>query len=205
MQNGKRNGYRVQRRQILVNYYNNVSEDATPTRLIGGEHTAEHTKIINQETFYINANTKSLYMIDDLGRHRLCLPENAEQKPFQQAHDGEGHIREYKILHYLNSVVVIRQVASKVKKYLKYCVSCQLTSRPRHKPYGDYHPIVTPNIPFHTITMDFIVAIPPTLTGSNMVLTIVDKASKAIQLIAGKDTGTAKDWGKALGGRFAHR
>ena len=122
--------------------YDECHEDATKQKQ--GEPA---TSSVNNETFYINNSNNLLYMIDDLGRHRLCLPEAFEKEAFEQAHEMKGHAREYKMLYFLNSVVVIRHVMSKVKRYLKYCVTCQLTSRPRHKPFGDYRPIITLNIP----------------------------------------------------------
>jgi len=137
-------------------------------------------------------------MIDELDRHRLCIPKEYEKMVLAQAHDYRAHCGEYRVIVYLNSVAVIRRLTTKVRKYIKYCPTCQLTSQPHHKPFGDYTPIVSPNIPFYTVSIDFIVALPPTKTGLNMVLVIVDKASKAPQLIEGKDTYTAQGWGKAF-------
>jgi hypothetical protein len=46
-------------------------------------------------------------------------------------------------------------------------------------------PIEYPFLPFYTVTMDFIVALPATLNGYDCILTITDKAIKAIKLIPG--------------------
>ena len=61
-------------------------------------------------------------------------------------------------------------------------------------------PINSQSIPFHTLTLDFIVALPPSQRfahGSELfdsILTVTNKFTKAVRLIPGKDTYTAVDW-----------
>src|SRR5437016_3878215 len=42
--------------------------------------------------------------------------------------------------------------------------------------------------------MDFIIGLPTTPSGDNMLLTITDKFTKRVALLAGRDTNTAGDW-----------
>jgi hypothetical protein len=57
---------------------------------------------------------------------------------------------------------------------------------------------LTPDIIFHTIVIDFILALPVAPDGDDCLLTFTCKASKTKLLIPGKTTWTAERWGKAL-------
>ena len=59
-----------------------------------------------------------------------------------------------------------------------------------HKPYGELNPIASPPIPFHTITLDFIVGLPKANDGSNAVLTVTDKFTKRVTLIPGQENSS---------------
>ena len=52
-------------------------------------------------------------------------------------------------------------------------------------------PINRPGIPFHTIAMDFIVALLVTTNNLNLLLTVTNKFSKRVCLIPGKSTYSA--------------
>ena len=68
----------------------------------------------------------------------------------------------------------------------------------RHSPYGSLQPIQSPKVPFHTITIDFILALPKTKGGFDCVMSVTCKYSKQITLIPGKTTWSAKQWAEAL-------
>ena len=48
--------------------------------------------------------------------------------------------------------------------------------------------ILSPAVPYHTITLDFILELLHLANGNNCVLTITDKYTKQIRLIPGKTT-----------------
>jgi hypothetical protein len=50
-------------------------------------------------------------------------------------------------------------------------------------------------IPFRTLTMDFILALPEEM---DTALTVICKASKRVTIIPGKSTGKAFNWAEAL-------
>ena len=49
-------------------------------------------------------------------------------------------------------------------------------------------------IPFHTVTIDFVLALPLTEQGLDCLLTITCKFSKRLNLTAGESTYLAKEW-----------
>jgi hypothetical protein len=59
-------------------------------------------------------------------------------------------------------------------------------------------PILTPPIPFHTITIDFILRLPTSFDGYDCVMSVTDKFTKRVTFIPGKTTWKAKDWARAL-------
>ena len=53
--------------------------------------------------------------------------------------------------------------------------------------------IIPPAIPFHTITIDFVIAL-SNVDGFNALLTYTDKFIKWVLLVPGRDTHNVKQW-----------
>lgn len=92
----------------------------------------------------------------------------------------------------------IRKLARQLRTYVAHCPQCQLHRTGRHSPYGSLRPIQSPAIPFHTVTIDFILALPVTTGGYDTILTVTCKFSKRVLLIAGKSTWSAEQWADAF-------
>ncbi len=91
--------------------------------------------------------------------------------------------------------MLIRNLSRELKRYICHCSACRLNQTPRHKPYGSLQLILTPQEPFHVIAIDFIVALPILVPeGYNSILTVTDKFSKRLGLIAGHNNYFAEDW-----------
>jgi len=64
-------------------------------------------------------------------------------------------------------------------------------------------PIQSPAALFHTISLDFILALPVSIpNGFDCVLALTCKLSKNVKLMPGKSKRTAKDWAKAIVSRL---
>jgi hypothetical protein len=63
----------------------------------------------------------------------------------------------------------------------------------RHKPYGQFKPIITPVRPYHTVSGDFIVSLFLTAIGINAALIFICKFSKRVKIILKKTTWSAVD------------
>ena len=127
-----------------------------------------------------------IYHIRD--RWRLYIPASIEQEVFEQAHDLSNHGGYHRCHNRLSHTLFIRRLSHNLRAYIAHYPTYQLTQTKRHKPYGSLVLIATLDIPFHTITIDFIINLPPTVTGINYLLTITYKFTKRILLVAGKDT-----------------
>ena len=62
------------------------------------------------------------------------------------------------------------------------------------QPYRSLQPILVTARPFHTITIDFILALPRSTEDYDCVLSITDEFSKAVTLLPGKTTWSEKEW-----------
>lgn len=127
------------------------------------------------------------------GKRRLCIPESLEKEVFQLAHDGNFHAGFHTTYARISPSVYIRGLSKHLHIYLKHCPECQLNQTKRHPTYGELNPIATPPIPFHTIAIDFIVAL-PYWEGMNMLLTCTCKFTKKKLLVPGFDEWNTENW-----------
>jgi hypothetical protein len=128
---------------------------------------------------------------------RLCVPQACLGELFKLAHGDRGHPGFTKISHILSDFC-IHQLSRNLWEYIRHCPECKVFQTRRHVPFGSMQPIEAPPVPFHTIAMDFILALPRALSGHDTLLTITCKFSKKVMLIPGFETWTAKDWAKAI-------
>ena len=128
---------------------------------------------------------------------RLCIPDNLIAEVLKIAHTEAGHPGAARTFERAASSWYIRHLSRHVRKFLRHCPQCRVFQTPRHAPFGSLQPIQTPPAPFHTITIDFILALPSS-GDFNAVMSVTDKFSKRVTLIPGKDDWTAAQWAEAL-------
>ena len=121
------------------------------------------------------------------GKKRLCIPKTFERKVFEQAHDQSSHGSFHRIYDRIISFCFIRHFSNKLKIYVRHCPKCQINQTLRHQPFGFFVPIKTLFIPFHIITLDFVLKLPETVESFNCMLTITDKFIKRVLFIPGKN------------------
>jgi transposase InsO family protein len=84
------------------------------------------------------------------------------------------------------------QMRTFIDDYVRTCETCQRTKPPHHKPYGLLSPLPVPPRPWHSVSIDHIVELPPS-KGHNAILVAVDRLTKQAHFIPAKDTDTARD------------
>ena len=80
-----------------------------------------------------------------------------------------------------------------VEGYISLYLICNLSKPLYYKLYSELQPITIPNVPFATITMDFIVGLLVIDTRNDTLLTVMNKFSKYIKLIPGRTNMNAKE------------
>ena len=131
------------------------------------------------------------------GRERLCVPNALEGEIFQLAHDRQYHGGFHRSYERIVASIYLRHLAKNLRAYIEHCPECQLNQTKRHAPYGSMVPIDKPAIPFHTVAMDFIVALPVSVEGFDSLLTMTCKFSKRVLLVPGMSTWDAAQWADA--------
>ena len=131
------------------------------------------------------------------GIERLCIPEPLVKDIFDMAH-SEGHPGFERCKEVIAKSWYIHGLTRLLRDYIRHCPQCLVYQTRRHRPYGALQPIESPPIPFHTLTLDFILALPTTPEGFDCVLTVTDKFTKRTTHIPGKSTWKAHEWAAAL-------
>jgi hypothetical protein len=124
---------------------------------------------------------------------RIYIPPDLEKDVFQMAHDAAGYLGFHRTYARLHESVYIHQLVRKLRKYIEFCPDCIKNGVNRHKKYGRMVSIDTPTIPYHTVSIDFIVAILTQEHSYDSILTCTYKAIKKVILIPGKTTWRAVD------------
>ena len=144
-----------------------------------------------------------IWRIDDkTGDHaftprRLCIPDACVKTFFDIAHT-DAHIGFAKCYEAISQQWYIRGLSRQLREYLRHCSKCQLYQTRRHLPNGALQPILTPPQPFYCLTIDFIMSLPLSPKGYDMLMSVTCKYSHRVTLIPGKKTFTAADWAKRL-------
>ncbi|KAI1000712.1 hypothetical protein K3495_g7486 [Podosphaera aphanis] len=130
---------------------------------------------------------------------RPVIPQALQIEVFRRAHDSLGHIGFNRIHERISNTLYMFNITKALRAHLWHCRECQVNRTPRHPPFGNLQPILTPPYLFHTISIDFILALPKTpLEGWDFVMTITDKFSKVITILPGKSNWSAEEWGTNL-------
>ena len=88
-----------------------------------------------------------------------------------------------------------------IRQYVKGCTVCQRDKASNRKTPGMLTHPDTPDDKWQVISMDFITALPDTVRGHNMILTVVDTFSKMVHLIACRNSADAEQTATLL---FSH-
>ena len=84
------------------------------------------------------------------------------------------------------------QMWKSVKEYVTTCDICSRSKIPRHRPYGLLHPLPIPEKPWSSISMDFIVDLPPS-RGFDSIFVVVDRLTKMAHFVPCDKTVTSEE------------
>ena len=129
---------------------------------------------------------------------RLCIPQSLVGEILKIAHTSIGHPGIARTYERAASSWYVRKLRHHVQEFVRHCPECLIHQTRRHSPYRSLQPIQSPSVPFHTITIDFILALPKTKDGYDCVMSVTCKFSKRVTLIPGKKTWSARQWAEAL-------
>ena len=130
---------------------------------------------------------------------RLCIPESLVGEVLKIAYTEAGHLGSDRTYERAATSWYIHNLARHVRDFIRHCPQCKVYQTCCHAPYGLLQLIQAPLMPFHTITIDFILALPKARnSGFDIVLSVTNKFSKRITLVPSLKTFFAAQWADAL-------
>ncbi|KAL0198369.1 hypothetical protein M9458_006909, partial [Cirrhinus mrigala] len=124
---------------------------------------------------------------------RLFVPNNLRQEVLQWGHDSTlaGHQGVQRTTSFISRAFWWRTLRKDVQEYVQACNICARSKNPNAPPSGELQPLPVPRRPWTHISLDFVSGLPVS-SGKNTILTIVDRFSKAVHLVALSGLPSAK-------------
>jgi hypothetical protein len=113
----------------------------------------------------------------------------------RQCHDSPiaGHLGQAKTFELVTRDFFWPRIRRFVKRYVSTCDTCARAKAPRHKPHGHLVSLPVPSRPWESISMDFIVGLPVSPSGSDAILVVVDRFSKMAHFSPTRTTADAPE------------
>jgi hypothetical protein len=127
---------------------------------------------------------------------RLCISSIVIKNILNIAHDTE-HFDFVKCYDIISFSWYIHELTKHLRQYLRHCLKCQVFQIRRHKSYDSLQSILTSNVSFHIITIDFILTLSD-IDKYDCAMFVICKFSKRICLILEKTSWKTKDWALTL-------
>ena len=180
------------RRKIIEDYFKDKPWEKILEMLknLQTRMTLEKDNITNEINFEFHND-----LIYHKKRRKLCISSNLEKYVFELAHDKNQHSEAHRCFQRINDTLFIFRLSRKIRVYIDHCSKCQLNQTKRHKSYEELMSIVSSSISFHTIAMNFVLAI---LENLDILLTITCKFSKRLTIIQEKFTYIAIQWNQLM-------
>ena len=127
--------------------------------------------------YYTNFNNK---------RERLYILNLLKKKIFKLIYDRQHYKDYYRTYDRISNSIYLRHLFKHLRIYVEYYSKCELNQTRRHKSYDSIILIDRPDISFHIIAINFIVALSITAEESNNLLIVINKFLKRVLLISKK-------------------
>ena len=101
-----------------------------------------------------------------------------KRRPYRLVHDQNHHCGFHRAYARASEAIYIRYFSNRLRRYIHHCKQCFEKQTIRHAPYEKWASIKFMTLPFHTVIIDFIVALPPSETKLNVVLITLINSSK---------------------------
>ena len=139
-------------------------------------------------TSFILRNGLILYIDKENNRERLYILKSIEQKIFELAYDNKSYRGLQRTYKRIVEYYYIRYLARRLKRYILYYPEYLRSQTKRYPTFGFLKLIIILAIPYYTITIDFILALPLLESGFNTIISATCKFSKHLTSVPGKDT-----------------
>ncbi len=111
---------------------------------------------------------------------RLCISWFMKKKIYNMTHDNNHHCDFHRIYIKIVESLYIRHLIKRLRRYIKHCKHCLKNQITRHFFYEELNFIKTMTLFFHTITIDFVIALSIFFIELNDLLIITNKFFKKL-------------------------
>ncbi len=120
----------------------------------------------------------------------------------KECHDGPlaGHGGAKRTTTFIKKSYYWPDLKESAKDYVKTCLTCQQNRTLNKKQAGLLQPLPIPERPWESVSMDFMVSLPPS-KGFDAIMVVVDRFSKMAHFIPTKDEATVQEIGRLF---FTH-
>ncbi|KAI2644474.1 Transposon Tf2-6 polyprotein [Labeo rohita] len=124
---------------------------------------------------------------------RLFVPSALRQEVLQWGHDSTlaGHPGVQRTISFISRAFWWRTLQRDIQEYVQACNICARSKTINAPSTGELQPLPVPKRPWTHISLDFVTGLPKS-QGKNTILTIVDRFSKAVHLVALSGLPSAK-------------
>ena len=151
-------------------------------------------------------NHELIFRVDDsIDDHafisrRLCISNAVVKDVLKIVHEDSNDHSEYaKCYEQIASTWYIRDLTRQLRDYLKYCSKCQINRIRRHQSHDSLQSILSSVIFFHTLSLDFILALSVSRVEQfNVAMSITCKFTKRVIIVLDKNIWTVVQWDRAL-------
>ena len=147
-----------------------------------------------QDPYFWNAQEEKLYFLSD-GVRRLCIPAGLLRlELLKLCHDvpSSGHPGRDRTYSRLARSYYWPRMSQYVKRFVRSCKKGQHSKGDRAR-QAPLQCLPVPSQPWQDISMDFITGLPVSSSGSNAVLTFIDRLTKQAHFVPTKTTVNAVD------------
>jgi len=143
---------------------------------------------------YSNIDKFSLSNSFLLYENRIYIPEAFRSFVLEACHDSPsaGHFGIKKTTSLISRDFWWPSLSSDVKKYVRSCEVCCRSKDIRHKPYGFLQPLEISDLPWSSISMDFITDLPLS-SGFSCIFVVIDRLTKMGHFIPLKSIPTSTE------------
>ena len=124
-----------------------------------------------------------LYSLKDgflLHGSQLCITKNLRDKVMYESHVQPyvGHCGIQATTQAIETYFYWPSMRKDIHTYVEQCMVCQKVKYDRGKALGLLQPLPIPNVPWESISIEFIFGLPKSMQGNTRIWTIVDHFSK---------------------------
>ncbi len=180
-------------RQFLLNSYSaNFQWNKIREKLQTRENT---TNIFDEIDFTLQNDL--IYYSSEMKTLKLCISWSLEKDIYKMTHDDNHHCEFHRAYVRIFESLYIRHMIKRLRRYIHHCRSCLEEQTKRHPLYDELNSIRTMTLSFHTVIIDFVIALSMTLIEENAILIITNKFFKRISIIARKNKWDVFEWVRA--------